>query len=187
MGMESVVAYYSDSVVRSARSGRVVYASSTKISLMSENGLLIHYNLRKFGRSNQEIPVTEKPIVSMNEKVFLGQALTDSSLVKRGTLSLGTNVFAAYMQWKGMNYEDGIVVSERLVYDNVLSSIHLERKVYQFLPCFTDERVELLTREIPNADESIIKRLDEWGIIKVGSWVNPGDILIGKVTQSIAA
>ena len=135
-GMESAVAHYSDRVIHSLYAGKVIYADSTKISLMSESGLLIHYDLNKFCRSNQESVLSEKPLVSMNEKVFQGQVLTDGVSIRRGELALGQNVLVAYMQWSGMNFEDGMVVSQRLISDDLLSSVHIERMDYQILPSY---------------------------------------------------
>merc|ERR1712187_859069 len=106
---------------------------------MSESGLLVHYDLDKFSCGNQTAVMSEKPLVLVGEKVFRGQILTDAYSIRYGELALGKTVFVAYMQWDGMNFEDGIVVSQRLVADGVFNSVCIERLDYQFLPCLNEE------------------------------------------------
>lgn len=138
------------------------------------------YKLYKFRRSNQGTCVNQKPIVNAGDKVKKGQIIADGSCTDQGELALGRNLLVAFMPWEGYNYEDAIIISERLVKDDVLTSIHIEE--HEIDARDTKLGSEEITRDIPNIGEEVLKDLDERGIIRVGAEVQPGDILVGKVT-----
>ena len=138
------------------------------------------YRLSKFRRSNQGTCINQKPLVDVGDTVKQGDVLADGPSTHEGELALGKNLLVAFMPWKGHNYEDAIVISERLVKDDVLTSIHIEE--HEIDARDTKLGAEEITRDIPNLSEDILKDLDERGIIRVGAEVGPGDILVGKVT-----
>jgi DNA-directed RNA polymerase subunit beta len=138
------------------------------------------YTLTKFRRSNQNTCVNQKPIVKVGQKVFKEQILADGSCTDQGELALGRNVLVAFMPWRGYNFEDAIVVSERLVKDDSFTSIHIEE--FEIEARDTKLGPEEITRDIPNVSEEFLKDLDESGIIRIGAYVKPGDLLVGKVT-----
>ena len=143
-------------------------------------GELKVYKLLKFRRSNQGTCINQKPIVKAGEKVKAGQVIADGPSTDQGELALGKNLLVAFMPWEGHNYEDAIVLSERLVKDDVLTSIHIEE--HEVDARDTKLGPEEITRDIPNVSEEILKDLDERGIVRIGAEVNPGDYLVGKVT-----
>ena len=187
-GMEYITARDSGAVVVARRSGTVDYVDSQRIVVRveGESGEMSRemgadiYNLTKFRRSNQNTCISQKPIVKVGNKVAKGQVLGDGPCTELGELALGRNVLVAFMPWRGYNFEDAILVSERMVKEDYYTSIHIE----EFETESRDTKLgpEEITRDIPNVSEGFLKDLDDSGIIRVGAYVKPGDILIGKVT-----
>ena len=138
------------------------------------------YRLAKFRRSNQNTAINQKVIVEEGQKVSAGDVLADGPATHNGELALGKNLLVAFMPWEGYNYEDAIILSERLVKDDVLTSIHIEE--HEVDARDTKLGAEEITRDIPNLSEEILADLDERGIIRIGAEVGPGDVLVGKVT-----
>jgi DNA-directed RNA polymerase subunit beta len=187
-GMEYITARDSGAVVVARRSGTVDYVDSQRIvvrvegetpELSKEMGADI-YNLTKFKRSNQNTCISQKPIVKVGQKVHKGQALADGPCTELGELALGRNVLVAFMPWRGYNFEDAILVSERMVKDDYYTSIHIEE--FEIEARDTKLGPEEITRDIPNVSETFLRDLDDSGIIRIGAYVKPGDILVGKVT-----
>ena len=143
-------------------------------------GDLERYEMHKFTRSNQGTIIHQKPIVRLGQAVGSGEVLADGSSTDQGELALGKNVLVAFMSWEGYNYEDAIIISERLVKDDVLSSIHIEE--YEIDARTTKLGAEEITRDIPNRSEESLADLDERGIVRIGAEVGSGDLLVGKVT-----
>lgn len=160
--------------------GVVDYVSANEIIIKGDNGEIDRHKLYKFQRSNQGTCMNQKPIVSYGQRVLKGQPIADGPSVDKGELALGRNVLVAYMTWEGYNYEDAILLSEKLVKDDYFTSIHVEE--YECDARDTKLGPEEITRDIPNVGEDVLKDLDEDGIIRVGAEVRPGDILVGKVT-----
>jgi DNA-directed RNA polymerase subunit beta len=188
-GMEYITARDSGAVVVARRSGSVDYVDSQRVvvrvegeteeTVNKEMGADI-YNLTKFKRSNQNTCISQKPIVRVGQKVHKGQVLGDGPCTELGELALGRNVLVAFMPWRGYNFEDAILVSERMVKDDYYTSIHIEE--FEIEARDTKLGPEDITRDIPNVSEGFLKDLDESGIIRIGAYVKPGDILVGKVT-----
>ena len=187
-GMEYITARDSGAVVVTRRSGAVDYVDSQRVvvrvegeagEVSREMGADI-YNLTKFRRSNQNTCINQKPIVRVGQKVAKGQVLADGPCTELGELALGRNVLVAFMPWRGYNFEDAILVSERMVKEDYYTSIHIE----EFETESRDTKLgpEEITRDIPNVSEGFLNDLDDSGIIRIGAYVKPGDILIGKVT-----
>lgn len=179
-GLEAQAARDSGMVVVSRHHGKVTYVDAKTIKVKTKDGQEIVYNLQKYERSNQDTCLNQKPIVDEGEEVVPGQVLADGAATEGGELALGQNVLVAYMPWEGYNYEDAILISERLVQEDVYTSIHIEK--YEIEARQTKLGPEEITREIPNVGEEALANLDENGIIRVGAWVEAGDILVGKVT-----
>ena len=188
-GMEYITARDSGAVVVTRRSGTVDYVDSQRIVVRVEGEDEVDaskdlgadiYNLTKFRRSNQNTCINQKPIVREGQKVSKGQVLADGPCTELGELALGRNVLVAFMPWRGYNFEDAILVSERLVKDDYYTSIHIEE--FDIESRDTKLGPEEITRDIPNVSESFLNDLDESGIIRIGANVKPGDILVGKVT-----
>nr|YP_010728787.1 RNA polymerase beta subunit [Lithothamnion corallioides]WEA77074.1 RNA polymerase beta subunit [Lithothamnion corallioides] len=179
-GLESKVARDSGSVVTSRTEGTVSYVSATKIGIQDLAGQTIHYRLKKYYRSNQDTCINQHPIVWPGEKILVGQVIADGASTENGEIALGKNILVCYMPWEGYNYEDAFLISERLVYEDIYTSIHIER--YELECRQTKMGPEEVTRDIPNVSESSVAQLDKNGIITIGSWVESGDILVGKVT-----
>ncbi|XHU95395.1 MAG: DNA-directed RNA polymerase subunit beta [cyanobacterium endosymbiont of Rhopalodia gibba] len=186
-GLEAQAARDSGMVIVSRTDGIVTYVDASEIRVRvtgPENhdklGDEIVYLLQKYQRSNQDTCLNQRPLVYVNEDVVPGQVLADGSATEGGELALGQNILVAYMPWEGYNYEDAILISERLVYDDVYTSIHVEK--YEIEARQTKLGPEEITREIPNVGEDALRNLDEQGIIRVGAWTDAGDILVGKVT-----
>ena len=179
-GLELKVAKDSGSVVVSRTDGTVSYVSATKIGIQDLEGRTIHYRLKKYYRSNQDTCINQHPLVWPGDKILSGQVLADGASTETGEMALGKNIFVCYMPWEGYNYEDAFLISERLVYDDVYTSIHIER--YELECRQTKMGAEEITRDIPNVSESSVAQLDNNGIVSIGSWVESGDILVGKVT-----
>jgi DNA-directed RNA polymerase subunit beta len=180
-GLEAQAARDSGMVVVSRHEGTVTWVDATQIKVrVNETGNEIVYRLQKYERSNQDTCLNQRPLVYIGEEVVPGQVLADGSATEGGELALGQNILVAYMPWEGYNYEDAILISERLVYDDVYTSIHVEK--YEIEARQTKLGPEEITREIPNVGEDALRNLDERGIIRTGAWVEAGDILVGKVT-----
>lgn len=174
-GMEQYVAQNSGMVLRAEKAGKVTYVDACNIEIDGRR-----FPLRKFTRLNERTCLNQKPIVSMGEKVKAGQILCDSAATKKGSLALGRNVLVAFMSWEGYNFEDAIILSERLVKEDVYTSIHLDEFDVEIRE--TKLGREEFTRDIPNVSEKALRHLDDSGIVKIGTRVNPGDILVGKVS-----
>ena len=188
-GMEEITARDSGAVVVCRRSGIVDSIDSERIIVRVESAEDGHfsrevgadiYQLTKFKRSNQNTCINQKPIVRKGERVVKGQVLADGPCTEKGELALGRNVLVGFMPWRGYNFEDAILVSERLVKDDYYTSIHIEE--FEIEARDTKLGPEEITRDIPNVSESFLKDLDEAGIIRIGAYVKPGDVLVGKVT-----
>ena len=188
-GMERVTARDSGAVVLCKREGIVDQVDSERIIVRVESdhsGVLSRevgadiYQLIKFKRSNQNTCISQKPLVRVGDRVKKGQVLADGPCTERGELALGRNVLVAFLPWRGYNFEDAILVSEKLVKDDYYTSIHIEE--YEIEARDTKLGPEEVTRDIPNIGESFLRNLDESGVIRIGAVIKPGDILVGKVT-----
>jgi DNA-directed RNA polymerase subunit beta len=188
-GMEEITARDSGAVIVCKRTGTVDSIDSERIIVRVESAEDGHfsrevgadiYTLTKFKRSNQNTCINQKPIVRKGDRVTKGQVLADGPCTEKGELALGRNVLVAFMPWRGYNFEDAILVSERLVKDDYYTSIHIEE--FEIEARDTKLGPEEITRDIPNVSESFLKDLDEAGIIRIGAYVKPGDVLVGKVT-----
>ncbi|GAB4328137.1 MAG: DNA-directed RNA polymerase subunit beta [Leptolyngbyaceae cyanobacterium] len=179
-GLEAQAARDSGMVIISRTDGEVTFVSADRIRVRDPQGREIEYQLQKYQRSNQDTCLNQRPIVFIGDRVVAGQVLADGSATQEGELALGQNILVVYMPWEGYNYEDAILISERLVYDDVYTSIHIEK--YEIEARQTKLGPEEITREIPNVGEDALRQLDETGIIRIGAWVEQGDILVGKVT-----
>ncbi|MBV8887224.1 MAG: DNA-directed RNA polymerase subunit beta [Chroococcidiopsidaceae cyanobacterium CP_BM_RX_35] len=180
-GLEAQAARDSGMVVVSRTAGEVTYVDATRIRIRpAANAAEIEYPLSKYQRSNQDTCLNQRPLVQIGDHVLAGQVLADGSSTEGGELALGQNIVVAYMPWEGYNYEDAILISERLVQEDNYTSIHIEK--YEIEARQTKLGPEEITREIPNVGEDALRQLDEQGIIRIGAWVEAGDILVGKVT-----
>ena len=179
-GMEERAARDSGQVLVSTRGGVVTSVTAQRIAVETDAGELDEYQLQKFVRSNQGTCINHRPIVNVGDRVADGQAIADSSSTEMGELALGRNVLVAFMSWEGGNYEDAIVISDRLVRDDLFTSIHIEK--HEIESRDTKLGPEEITRDIPNVGEESLKDLDEEGIVYIGAEVRPGDILVGKIT-----
>ncbi|CUS85054.1 DNA-directed RNA polymerase subunit beta [Candidatus Kryptonium thompsonii] len=192
-GFEDKVARDSRMVIVAEGDGVVKYVDATKIVveydhkkgsieeiLSFDDKYTVEYKLTKFARSNQDTCINQKPIVKVGQRVKAGDVLADGPAIDHGELALGRNVLVAFMPWRGYNFEDAIIVSEKLVAEDAFTSVHIEE--FELSVHDTRRGEEEFTREIPNVSEEAIKDLDENGIVKVGTYVKEGDILIGKIT-----
>ncbi|HHW62158.1 MAG TPA: DNA-directed RNA polymerase subunit beta [Syntrophomonadaceae bacterium] len=179
-GMEYKCAKDSGAVVVAKKPGTVSRVSADRIEIKNDDGSSSTYPILKFVRSNQGMCYNQKPIVKVGERVETDTIIADGPSTDNGELALGKNVLVAYMTWEGYNYEDAILISERLVKDDVFTSIHIEE--YECEARDTKLGPEEITRDIPNVSEDMLKNLDEQGVIRVGAEVRPDDILVGKVT-----
>jgi DNA-directed RNA polymerase subunit beta len=179
-GMEYKAATDSGVCVLARNSGVVERVTANEIHVRTDKGTLDVYKLLKFIRSNQGTCINQKPIVNLRERVEVRDVLADGPSTDRGELALGRNVLVAFMTWEGYNYEDAILLSEKMVKEDVFTSIHIEE--YECDARDTKLGPEEITRDIPNVGEEVLKDLDERGIIRIGAEVRPGDILVGKVT-----
>ena len=177
-GLERKVAVDSGALVVSKVDGKVVYVDASKIVVEDENGKEHKYRLLNYERSNASMCLHQTPLVSIGEEVKVGSILADGPATKGGDLALGRNILMAFMPWEGYNYEDAILISDRLRKDDVFTSIHIEE--YEIEARNTKLGDEEITREIPNISEEALRKLDANGIITIGSEVGPGDILVGK-------
>ncbi len=185
-GMEEVVARDFGAAIGARRTGVVDQVDATRIVVRateetdpSKSGVDI-YNLRKFQRSNQNTCINQRPLVRVGDQVQAGEIIADGPSTDLGELALGRNVLVAFMPWMGYNFEDSILISERVVRDDVFTSIHIEE--FEVMARDTKLGPEEITRDIPNVSEEALKNLDEAGIVYIGAEVNPGDILVGKIT-----
>ena len=179
-GIEAQAARDSGMVVVSYQEGKVTYVSANKICITDLEGKEVVYYLQKYQRSNQDTCINQRPSVWLGEKVVAGQVIADGAATEGGELALGQNILIAYLPWEGYNYEDAFLISERLVYNDVYTSVHIEK--YEIEARQTKLGSEEITRELPNIGEYSLRKLDDNGIIVIGSWVEVGDILVGKVT-----
>jgi DNA-directed RNA polymerase subunit beta len=179
-GLETQAARDSGMVIISRTDGEVSYVDANRIRVRNAEGQEFEHLLQKYQRSNQDTCLNQRPIVFTGDRVAAGQIMADGSATEGGELALGQNILVAYMPWEGYNYEDAILISERLVYEDVYTSIHIEK--YEIEARQTKLGPEEITREIPNVGEDALRQLDETGIIRIGAWVESGDILVGKVT-----
>ena len=185
-GMEAVVAHDSGAAIAARRTGIVDQVDATRIVVRateetdhSRSGVDI-YNLRKFQRSNQNTCINQRPLVKVGDRVKAGDIMADGPSTDLGELALGRNVLVAFMPWNGYNFEDSILISERIVRDDVFTSIHIEE--FEIAARDTKLGPEEITRDIPNVGEEALRNLDEAGIVYIGAEVHPGDILVGKIT-----
>jgi DNA-directed RNA polymerase subunit beta len=174
-GMEEVVAQFSGMVVRAPKSGKITYVDSTEIHVDGQKLVL-----RKFEGLNERTCLNQKPLVEIGERVKRGQILADSAATRDGILALGRNVLVAFMSWEGYNFEDAIILSERLVKEDVYTSIHIDEFDVEIRE--TKLGREEFTRDIPNVSEKALRHLDDHGIVSVGTRVSAGDVLVGKVS-----
>ena len=179
-GMEYKAAVDSGVVVLAKRAGVVTYVSADVIKIRAKNGEIDEYNLIKFLRSNHGTCINQKPIVSVGDVVEEKEVIADGPATSNGEISLGRNALIGFMTWEGYNYEDAVLLNERLVRDDVYTSIHIEE--YEIECRDTKLGPEEITRDIPNVGDDALKDLDERGIIRIGAEVKAGDILVGKVT-----
>ncbi len=179
-GMEYQSAVDSGQVIVAKNPGEVVSVTGDTIVVQEEDGTAREYHLRKYNRSNQSTCIDQRPVVFKGDRVEVGHVMADSSSTDNGELALGQNVVVAYMSWEGGNFEDAILISERLVQDDKYTSIHIEK--HEIDARETKLGPEEITRDIPNVGEDALKDLDETGIIRIGAEVTPGDILVGKIT-----
>jgi len=179
-GVEKAAAENSGYVYKSPCDGEVTYVDGKRIEITDKKGNVYPFRMNKFARSNASSCINQEPVVKLGEKVKKGQGLCDGPSIKDGELALGQNVLVAYMVWDGFNYEDAVILSERLVKDDRYTSIHIEHYV-------TDVREtklgpEVVTSDIPNVGEEKLRNLDSEGIVRIGAEVHSGDILVGKIT-----
>ena len=181
-GLENQIAIDSGMTLNAQTSGIVNSVTANKIVIKDETGKKLTYKLQKYLRSNQQTCINHRPIVWKGELIKSGQILTDGPAIIDSELSLGQNVLVGYMPWQGYNFEDAILISERLIYDDVFTSIHIER--YKIEIDKNSETSEQTTKNIPNLNSSEINHLNDDGIVTVGTFVKPGDILVGKVISN---
>lgn len=174
-GMEREVARNSAMVVRARRAGKVTYCDSTRIEIGSD-----HYDMKKYQGLNERTCLNQRPIVSVGDKVEMNQIIADGAATRNGELALGRNVLVGFMSFDGFNYEDAIIISEELVRNDTYTSIHIEDFDVEIRE--TKLGREEFTRDIPNVSEKALRSLDETGVVQVGTYVKPGDILVGKVS-----
>ena len=179
-GMEYKAAVDSGVTVVSKHNGVVEKVSATEIVIRTDEGSLETYKILKFMRSNQGTCINQRPIVEKGERVTKGMVIADGPATSNGEISLGKNALVGFMTWEGYNYEDAVLINEKIVRDDVYTSIHIEE--YEIEARDTKLGAEEITRDIPNVGEDALKELDERGIIRVGAEVRAGDILVGKVT-----
>ena len=186
-GMEGIAARDSGAVVIARCDGRVANADATRIVIraneragdLAEEGVYIH-NLVKYRRSNQNTCINQKPIVRTGQPVKKGEVIADGFSTDQGELALGRNMLVAFMPWNGYNFEDAIVISEKVVKEDIYTSLHIEE--FEIQARETKQGPEEITRDIPNQSEEALRNLDESGVVRVGARVNPGDVLVGRIT-----
>ena len=179
-GLEGQTARDSGMTILSLNCGKVINIVGDGIVIKDKNGINLTYLLTKYRRSNQETCINQKPLVWVHEKIFIGQVIADGASTEGGELAVGQNILIAYTPWEGYNYEDAFIINERLIYDDLYTSLHIEK-------CEIDVRqtklgLEEITKDLLNASDYSIRNLDENGIVSLGAWVESGDILVGKLT-----
>lgn len=184
-GLENQIAIDSGMTLNAQVSGIVNSVTANKIIIKDNKGQKVIYKLQKYLRSNQQTCINHRPIVWKGEKIKSGQIITDGPAITNSELALGQNVLVAYMPWQGYNFEDAILISERLVYDDIFTSIHIER--YKIEIDRNSETSEQTLKMIPNLSMSEVRHLNDDGIVTVGTFVKPGDILVGKVVSNNTA
>jgi DNA-directed RNA polymerase subunit beta len=181
-GLENQIAIDSGMTINAQSSGIVDSVTATKITIRTNEGWKTNYKLQKYLRSNQQTCINHRPIIWKGESIQSGQILTDGPGINASELALGQNVLVGYMPWQGYNFEDAILINERLVYDDVFTSIHIER--YKVEIDRSSDLPEQTTKNIPNLTLAEVENLNDEGIIRVGTFVKPGDILVGKVSAN---
>ncbi len=179
-GIEAAIARDSGVIVRAKESGVATAVSSDMIRIKEDSGFETEYPLKKFERSNQGTCLNQRPIISTGDRVEKDEVIADGPSTNNGELALGKNILVGFMEWEGYNYEDAILISEKLVQDDVFTSIHIEEHETEARDTKLGE--EEITRDIPNVGDDALKDLDEDGIVRIGAEVSSGDILVGKVT-----
>lgn len=179
-GLEGQTARDSGMTVLSLHNGKITQICDEKILVKDINNTIVTYFLNKYKRSNQDTCINQQPIVSINEKVYRGQVLADGSSTQGGELAVGQNIVIAYMPWEGYNYEDAFVISERLIYEDLFTSIHIEKFEVEIRQ--TKLGLEEITNDLPHVSEVALRNLNENGIVNIGAWVESDDILVGKLT-----
>jgi DNA-directed RNA polymerase subunit beta len=179
-GIEQQVAADSGQVVLAEVDGEVISATAREITVLDDNGQPHAHKLRKFIRSNQGTCINQRPIVRKGDRVVASQPIADSSATEKGELALGQNILVAFMSWEGGNFEDAILISERIVREDLFTSIHIDK--HEMEARDTKLGPEEITRDIPNVGEEGLRNLDETGVVYIGAEVGPGDILVGKIT-----
>jgi DNA-directed RNA polymerase subunit beta len=182
-GLEAAIPLDSDMVLKSYCEGSVIFASSYKIKVKDLGGQTLCYSLNKYRRSNQDTCINQRAVVWLGEKVFSGQILADATCTDEGELALGKNLTVAYMPWEGYNYEDAIVINERLVTQDHLTSLHIHQ--YETQLNYSLIGTEKLTKELNQTSQYLRRHLNDHGIVKIGSYVKERDILVGKLTPYI--
>ncbi|MBT3864591.1 DNA-directed RNA polymerase subunit beta [Candidatus Peregrinibacteria bacterium] len=179
-GMEEITAKNSGQVLVADRDGDVLYVDGEHITVMYDNGKKVTYELQNYVRSNQATAIHQRAVINKGDKIKKGDLLADGPAIEGGELAIGQNLLVAYMAWEGFNFEDAVIISERLVKDGVYDSVHIET----FTIDVRDTKLgpELITRDIPNVGEGKLKDLNEDGIVRIGATVHEGDILVGKIT-----
>ncbi|MFA5518267.1 MAG: DNA-directed RNA polymerase subunit beta, partial [Spirochaetota bacterium] len=179
-GVETHAAYDSGVLLIARRGGEVVYVDGGKVEVKLSNGEIDEYKLQKFKRTNQGTCFNQKPVVVAGQKIKAGEIIADGPSTDNGRLALGKNILVAFMPWMGYNFEDAILISERLVEDDVFTSVHIEQ--FEVDARETKLGREVITRDIPNLNDKAFRDLDADGVVRIGAYVEPDDILVGKVT-----
>jgi DNA-directed RNA polymerase subunit beta len=179
-GLEKEVARHSGMLVRALEDGAVVYVDAERIKVEEKDKIVREYVLRKFHGLNERTCLNQRPVVKLGQKLKKGAVIADGAATHHGELALGRNVLVAFMSWEGYNFEDAIIISERLVKNDTYTSIHIEEFEIEIRE--TKLGKEEFTRDIPNVSPKALNNLDEYGIVRVGTFVKPGDILVGKVS-----
>jgi DNA-directed RNA polymerase subunit beta len=179
-GLEGQTARDSGMTILSINCGKVTNLINGNIVIQDKNGTTLTYLLNKYRRSNQETCINQKPLVWVHEKIFTGQVIADGSSTEGGELAVGQNILVAYTPWEGYNYEDAFIINERLIYDDLYTSLHIEK--FEIEVRQTKLGLEEITKDLVNTSEYSLRNLDENGIVSLGAWVESGDILVGKLT-----
>ena len=178
-GIESHIALDSGTVLTSLEDGHIEYVDGQEVILLNTEKRKIHNKLIRYERSNNGTCIHHKPKVNIGDPIRKGQLLADGAATVGGELALGKNVLVAYMPWEGYNFEDAVLISDRLVHEDIYTSIHIEK--HEISVQETNEGLEILTNEIPHLDKHLLRHLDSRGIVAIGSWVEAGDVLVGKL------
>jgi DNA-directed RNA polymerase subunit beta len=179
-GMEEMAAKSSGQVLLAERTGEIAYVDADKITVLYDNGRKVNYGLQTYQRSNQATCIHQRAKVELGQKVKKGDVLADGPAIEKGELALGQNLMVAYMAWQGYNFEDAVIISEKLVKQGTYDSIHIEN----FTVDVRDTKLgpEVITRDIPNVGDARLKDLDEDGVVRIGASISEGDIMVGKIT-----